>query len=181
MAFARLWNIAPIVAGLVPLAELKAMCRVDHAEEDDLIAGFGLAAAAHVEKVTQKLLTPRAIVLRMAGLPSGRGAVLLRGGPVAAITSVMVDGAAVSGCAAFGDAPAHMVPAADWPVVIGGGYPVEVTYTAGFTAVPPDLLVAIKIMVLDLYERQFDGQGSGDYAAPRAAASLMEPHRVLAC
>jgi len=180
MAFARLWTISALTNGLIALDDLKAMCRVDHDAEDDLIESFGLAAAAHVEKVTQKLLTPRSIVLRMAGLPSGRNAVYLRGGPVASITSVTVDGAAVSGCVAYGDAPAHLVPADGWPVVTGSGYPVEITYVAGFAAAPPDLLAAIKIITMDLYDRRVEDKGSGDYAAPRAAASLMEPHRVLA-
>lgn len=180
MAFHRkVWEAAALQTEVVPLASLRSACRVDHTDEDTLIAAYGLAAASRVEKLTQKLLTPRQITLRTAYLPCGTAPVFLRGGPVASVNSVTVDGVAVAGCQAFGDSPAHLVPPEAWPIPTGEGYPVVVVYVAGFAAPPADLVQAIRIMTADLYDRRSSASTDQAYAAPLAAAALIEPHVVL--
>lgn len=180
MSFTRkVRTIAPLTASVIPLPDLKAACRVDHTDEDALIESYGLAATARAERITGKLMSPRTITLRQEILPCGRKPVFLPGGPVASVTSVTVDGAAVTGCEAFGDGPAHLVPAQDWPVATGDGYPVVIEYVAGFAAVPADLAQAIKIMTADLYDRRASASTDQAYAAPLSAMALLEPHRIL--
>lgn len=180
MAFHRkIWEVTPLSAAIVPLAELKEQCRVDHDDEDATIASFGMAAADTVEKLTQRLLSPRQVVLRMDGLPTGRAPVRLYGGQVQSVTSVVIDGNEVAGCLAYGSSPAQLVPPSDWPIVAGDGLPVVITYVAGFADVPASLTVAMKIITQDLFDRSKSDGGGGEYFVPKNAMALIDMHRVL--
>lgn len=150
----------PGTASVVSLPDLRAHLRVSELEPEFTvqIASCARAAVDAIERETQRLLIPRQVTLLLPGLPSSRGAVELPGGRVASVASVTVDGQAVAGFEVYGDSPAVLVPDADWPVVTGEGYPVEIVYTAGYQSVPPALVSAIKMMVEDLFDRP-DGAG----------------------
>ena len=75
---------------------------------------------------------------------------------------------------------AVLVPAADWPSVVGEGYPVTITYVAGFIAVPMDLQHAVKMLVAEMYERRANAVEGPINRAIVSAEYLMEPHRIWA-
>lgn len=159
---------APTVSA-VPLADLKAHLRVDAEDDDKRIAGLGLTGTAYVEKWTQRALAPRTAVLRLSALPQGATPLALPGGNVGALTSLTVDGVALSGLTVVGDSPARVVPEADWPVPSGAGYPVQAVYTVGYDTPPQPLLDAIKLYVQMLY----DGTETES-----VAQALMRPYRI---
>lgn len=176
----RLWTPAALPAAAVTLADLRAHLRVDHVDEDDLIGKIALAATEAVEKWTQRLLVQRQAVLRLPCLPVGLEPVELPGGVVTSVTSVVADGATVTGATAFGDSPAQLVPAAAWPVVTGDGFPVVITYQVGLTAVPEDLRAAVKMIASDLYERRGQSSAQAANLAAINAEWLMARHRIMA-
>ena len=171
----RIFMPSAATVAAVSILDLKAHLRVDHDAEDDVIQGMGLAAEALVEQFTQRLLTVRACVLNLPGLPNGLEPVELPGGEVAALTFVTVDGVALSGCSII--APNLLVRSTDWPATVAENYPASVAYTAGFSAIPTALRHAVKVIVADLYEtRSSSGPGS---TVPFAATALMQPWRVI--
>lgn len=176
----RVWSVAPLTAGAVSLGLLKDHLRVTHSDEDATISAYGSAATAAVERWTQRLLVRRQAILRLKDLPSGQCPVELPGGEIGSVTTVLVDAVEVTGCTAVGDSPAVLVPAADWPTVTGDGYPVVITYQAGYTAVPVDLQHAIKMIVADMYDTRSSMVDGPTSKAVVSAEWLMAPHRIWA-
>jgi uncharacterized phiE125 gp8 family phage protein len=169
---------APTVA-VVGLAEMKRHLRVDHNDEDQDIAAYEAAAVATVERQTQRLLTPRTATLRLPGLPTGRTPIELPGGAVSAVASVTVNDVALTGFAAFGHSPAVLVPDADWPVLVStGGFPVVITYTAGFAVVPGDLVSAVKLICGSIYDQRANSAPGSMSDVPISAEYLMRAHRI---
>jgi hypothetical protein len=123
-------------------------------------------------------LTPRTITLYLPGLPTGVEPVELPGGFVSALTSVTVDGAAKTGCTVIGHSPALLIPSTDWPAVTGRGYPVTIVYTAGYSAIPVDLLHAVKMIAAEMYEQRETAVSGTTSAAVVCAEYLMAPHRI---
>jgi hypothetical protein len=80
---------------------------------------------------------------------------------------------------ALGDSPAVLVPATDWPVVVGDGYPVVITYVAGYTTPPPDLLHAVKLLATDMFERRANSEDGPQNRVMVSAECLMARHRIL--
>lgn len=176
----RICTSAALTAGVVDLFELKEHLRVTHNEEDAYITGLGIAATLAVERWVQRLLTVRAATLRLTDLPSGQCPIELPGGAVASVTSVTADGVVIAGCTALGDSPALLIPAADWPVVTGEGYPVEIVYQVGMATVPADLLHAVKMIVADMYDARSSAIDGVTSRAMVSAEYLMAPHRIWA-
>ena len=176
----RIVTTAALAAGIVPIYDLKEHLRVTDGHDDDIIRLYGISATAAVERWTQRLLTSRQVVLKLQCLPSGREPIELPGGAVASVTSVVADLLAITGGVALGDSPAVLVPAADWPSVVGEGYPVTITYVAGFVAVPMDLQHAVKMLVAEMYERRANAVEGPINRAIVSAEYLMEPHRIWA-
>lgn len=163
--------------GIVDLVMMQKQARVDIDDpEFPLLAEAEAAAVAHVEKELQKLLTPRQIVLRLPDLPSNRNPVELPGGPVTALTSIVVDGVTVTGTA-FGHSPALLVPDADWPAVTGEGYPVVITYTAGLSTVPDDVKAAVRLLATHLFDNR-NAAGAPMAEIPLGVNALLGPQRI---
>ena len=174
----RIVTIAAPVGEVVALADMKAHLRVTSSAENDLISGYTMAAVAAVEKYTQRLLSAREITLQLPCLPSGRLPLELPGGAVASVDSVLIDGVEFPGCLAFGHSPALLLPPSDWPSVEGVGYPVTVTYTAGYSVVPLDLIHAVKMIVGSMYEDRENATEAATNMVPISAEYLMGRHRV---
>lgn len=171
---------APSGAAVVSTADIRAQVRVDHNDEDALLDAFVAAAEQHVERSIQRYLRPRDVTLRLPCLPVGLVAVALPGGVVSNLASVLIDGAAFDGCVVLGDSPARLVPPSDWPRPEGEVYPVVITYTAGFATVPADLIVAVKMIAAEMYERRETGSAENLASVPVNAALLMRSHRIWA-
>lgn len=179
MAAERIWTVADLTVSAVSVPDLRSHLRVDTTEEDALIAAYGIAATAAVEKFTQRLVIRRSCTLLLSDLPCGSTPVALSGGAVGTITSVTVDGVALIGCAAVGDAPARLLPATTWPTVVGENYPVSIIYTAGFATIPGDLAVAIRLIVGELFEERRNSSEASLSDIPFSAKVLMQPHRIM--
>lgn len=174
----RVWSCAAVTDSAVSLDALREHMRITSTDEDDLLALYGAAATARVERRTQRLLSVRQAVLRLQNLPSGTCMIDLPGGAVSSITSVVADGNAITGCTAVGDSPAVLVPASDWPVIVGTGYPVVITYQVGYSAVPLDLIQAILLIAGDLFERRTNSDEKPSYAVEISAERLMESYVI---
>lgn len=181
MAYAprnRVFAPAALATACVTTLEMRDHLRVTHLEEDMQITAMALAAHRIVERRTQRLLTRRSVTLSLPGLPSGNCPVELPGGEIGSITSVIVDGVAVTGSTFIGDSPALILPADEWPAVAGDGYPVVIVYQAGFTSTPDDLKAAVKLLAAELYERRANAEGGSLNEVPLSALYLMEPWRI---
>jgi uncharacterized phiE125 gp8 family phage protein len=175
----RIWAPSALTVSAVTTADLKDHLRVTHSLEDALIGAYGLAATGAIEKASQRLLQVRAATLRLTDLPSGQEPIELPGGAVASITSVTADGAAITGCTVLGDSPAILLPASDWPIVTGQGYPVTITYQAGHATVPQALVQAVKLMVGHLYANRSAVGESSMAELPLAVGYLIGQYRIL--
>lgn len=174
----RIFEPATPSAPVVSLADMKKHLRVDDTHEDTLIEGDERAAVLTVEAWTQRLLTLRQAVLRLSVLPPDRMPLELPGGRVGSLTSVVIDGEPLTGCVFYGQAPARLFPPTDWPAVSAPGFPVAVTYQAGYAVVPADLVKAVMLIAGSLYrDRENAAQGS---MAPVAVTAeyLMRPYRI---
>lgn len=164
----------------VSLSELKDHCHVSGDDESYLLNEVGLAATAFVERWTQRLLSPRAVVLRLAQPPCGKTPLDIPGGVVQALTSVEIDGVTVSGLSVHGDSPARIYPTDDWPAAVGTDLPVVVTYTAGYTAAPYPLKQAVKLIAAELFDQRRQGSEKPMTTAPVSAEYLMANFRIRA-
>ncbi|MBF9042958.1 hypothetical protein HKCCE4037_06450 [Rhodobacterales bacterium HKCCE4037] len=168
-------------AEVVSVADMRLHLRIDASDtsHDGFIADCEASAVNAVEKYTQRLLTKRTVTLSLPGLPFGRCPVELPGGRIASVTSVTIDGEDLADVSATGDAPAVLVPDADWPAVTGEGYPVTIVYEAGYAAgeVPPLLLTAVKLWTEDLFDRPESGS-DGISMVLRRAMDLADLYRI---
>ena len=175
----RIFEPSDLSSPPISVAVLREYLRVSHNTEDGLIGDLAAAATGHVERFIQQLLTRRPAVLRLPCLPPARIPIELPGGPVGAVTDFKVDGVSISPLpVAAGHSPALLMPATDWQVAVGTGYPVEINYTVGFAVIPAPLRVALMMVVADLYDRRGSMVDGNLSEAPVAAAALMRPFRV---
>jgi uncharacterized phiE125 gp8 family phage protein len=160
---------------------MRDHCRVSGPDDDAVLTAYEAAAVEAVERWTQRLLTPRAVTLRLPNLPLGRMPIELPGGRVSAVASVTALEAEMPAFEFLGDSPALLVPAADWPVLTGAeGYPVTITYTAGYATVPADLVHAVKLIAAEMYERRENATEGALTPVVVSAEYLMKPHRIWA-
>lgn len=177
----RIVEIAAPSGAVVSVDDLREHVRMTGVTTDDsLLEGAEKAAVSMIEMETGRLLISRQVILRLPDLPQQREPIELPGGDVSAVASVVADGVAVTGAAAYGRSPAVLVPGSDWPAVEGQGYPVTITYTAGFATVPGDIVQAIKLLV-GHYHLYTEAIISGTIASelPLGVESLIRPHRIL--
>ncbi len=176
--FDRVFEPAALTSIVVDLEEAKDHERIPSSRDDLAMQSFLTAAQDRVERISHRLLTARACVLRLMMTPGGSDPIELPGGIVASITSVTVDGVAVTGCTCYGDSPARLYPAAAWPVAIGTVYPVVVTYVAGYATIPQSLRVAIKMLAGEMNNRREVATEDAVHLAPFTADSLIELYRI---
>lgn len=174
----RIWTLAPLTVCAVDLEDLKSHLRETSSNEDGLITAYGLAATSAAERWTQRVISPRQAVLSLPCLPYGVAPIELPGGDVVSLTSVVVDGAPVTGGTVIGNSPALLIPATDWPTITGTGYPVTITYQVGMVAIPQDLMHAIKVMVAEMFERRENSVEGQISEVPISSEWLMAPHRI---
>lgn len=173
------WSLADLTEPAVTVTAMRSHLREDSDDQDDVIVAAALAATRAVERFTQRALVQRQATLQARGLPCGRDGLRLPGGVVTAVTSVTIEGAAFTGFAVVGTSPAWLVPNADWPVVTDEGWPVTVIYTCGPAQVSADLLMAVRLLAAELYERRSDASEMSLSEVPLSARALMTPHRIL--
>lgn len=176
----------------VTLAEAKAHLRIEHTDEDALIASLVLAARLHVERLLAIAMLNQGWSLLLDRWPSDAVTIPLY--PVASLTAVTVRDA---------DGLPAVVPAADysldkasrmarldrssatvvWPPPGPPMNGIEISFQAGFgdTAmqVPEPLRQAVVRLAADWYEARSTVEvGSAEQPLPAAVAALVAPYRV---
>jgi len=177
----RIWTASDAASGVVSLNMLKDQMYIelDVTEQDGLITSYGDAAVASVEKSTLRLLSSRECTLSLRKLPSGKCPIELPGGMVSSLISVFVDGVEFTGCTAIGHSPALLIPSEDWPEVVGDGYPVTITYVAGYSIVPADLIHSVLMIAAELEQRRTEGFEGALTQALISAEYLMKTYRIM--
>lgn len=181
------FGVSPILA-----ADLKLHARIDAADEDAAVAQQLAAAADMVESRTGRLLTERAVTLRLPAFPARIDQEIdLPGGRCASVTSISyVDADAAAQTLAVEDwyldavsTPARigLAGGALWPVTRPWGLPVTIAYVAGYAAnaCPPALLQAVRMLAAELHDQRREGViGVSATAAPVGATALMAPYVI---
>jgi uncharacterized phiE125 gp8 family phage protein len=184
--------LSPPAIEPVSLAEAKAYLRVEHDDDDDVIAALVAGARIHVEAQTRRALIAQSWrLIRDAWPDSGRIAITpspLRELLAARVyrldgTTQAIDVAAFA--ADMASAPAVLAFAAGALPAPGravGGIELDIEAGYGDAAsdVPEPLRQAIRVLVAHWYEnRGLIGLGGPVAVLPYGAAALIQPYRVL--
>jgi uncharacterized phiE125 gp8 family phage protein len=176
----------------VTLAEAKSFLRVEHGDDDDVIAALIAGARVHVEAQTRRALIAQSWRLIRDAWP-GDGRIAVLPAPLRQLLAARVhrfDGSTqaidvagfVADMAAAPAVLAVMAGALPAPgrVIAGIELDVEVGYGDAPANVPEGLRQAIRILVAHWYEnRGLIAAGSGVAVLPQTAAALIAPYRVL--
>jgi uncharacterized phiE125 gp8 family phage protein len=184
--------LTPPAAEPLSLAEAKAWLRVDHDDDDALIAALVASARIHIEKETRRALIAQTWRIVRDAWPAG-GRIEAYPAPLRQVLAARVydsagaaqaidaevfaiDGAAAPGVIAF--AP-YALPRPG-RAIAGIEIDVEAGYGATASDVPEPFKQAIRQLVAHWYENR--GAGPPDENAlrmPASVAALVAPYRVL--
>lgn len=177
---------------MIDTAKAKAWLKVEHADEDALIAGLVNSAVAHIEAITGKFLSPKAFTQTLRGFPvQSPYLVKLHRGPVTGITSVAYDpsdGSVEATVLNFRLAEGHgrffngtLQPAFGerWPGALAGAGTVRITGTAGYAeGEAPELDTACLQLVAHWYlNREAVATGTIATELPMTVKALIGPYR----
>jgi uncharacterized phiE125 gp8 family phage protein len=195
--------ITPPAAEPVSLAELKAWCRVDASDQDELIGGLGIAAREYVEQALGRQLVTATYDLVLDAFPAD--AIAIPRPPLQSIVSVEYDDRdgvvqTVPSDRYYVDAASldvgWIVPlaSAPWPATLDAINTVRARFVAGYgdpNDVPERIKIAIKGLAAWWFEQPeavggvvgetVDGVGSTQRArgpAPLHVRSLINQARV---
>lgn len=183
----------PVATELLTTAAAKAFLRVDHADEDALIATLVSSARAYVEQFTARYVgaqTVEAELSRDDVRSLCRGCALYPRGPMTALTSVTLYDSANNATAVT--ASLYRAETGEYPSLTqnpeGAGFTSQLTtyavrasraavlvYAAGHTLadLPPALLQAWRLLVADYYTNRV-----APGLASAAARALLDPYRT---
>jgi len=179
----------------VPLEDLKAHCRVEITDDDDLIFALGVAAREKIELDTGRALCTQTWILYGSGFPvSGTIAIQLSHPPLqsATITYTTTSGVASTTWSATeyqvdtASQPGRIMPAYgySYPTAYDSYNSVAIEFVCGYGAsydVPAMLKHALKMLVGTWYEHRemiVIGTIATDIPAPVAYESLIYPYRM---
>jgi uncharacterized phiE125 gp8 family phage protein len=172
------------------LDEAKAFLRLDHDDDDDVVAALIAGARVHVEAQTRRAFITQSWRLVRDRWP-GDGCIEVRPAPLHALSAARIyrsDGSTQSiDPAAFvadkaKSALAFAAGALPPPGRIAAGIELDVSvgYGDAATDVPQPLRQAIRVLVAHWYEnRGLIAAGTGVAVLPETAASLIAPYRVM--
>ena len=172
----QLAETAPVVEP-VTLAEAKEYARIDGSTEDTLITSLIKMARLHCESFTGKSLIPKTVTVTSFTYPyqfqMPYGPLLAENNVTKCVT---LDQNAVETTLNY------QINAGLYPklFIIGGAqsYKFKLVYTAGFTTVPDDIKLAIKMMVNTLYERREDFSDLQAIESPLGVKALLMPYKT---
>jgi uncharacterized phiE125 gp8 family phage protein len=172
------------------VADAKTFLRVEHADDDVLIAALIAAARGHVEALSRRaLLVQRWRFVLDAWPKSGR--LDLRMGPLRSVIAARVFDAAnnahsIDAGTFVVDAAANIIASPCWALPLPGRatagieLDVELGYGALATDVPDALRHAIRMLVAHWYEnRGLAAVGANVAVLPAGVDALVAPYRVL--
>lgn len=161
-------DLSQPASGAVTLAAAKTFLRVDHPDEDDLIADLIQTAALQIEsRCGVSLITRRQ---RLMQTTDGTGVYLNRF-PVKSVELVYLNGASVDFEANVRARPVH--------VIFEGAGDVGVNFTAGFGETPEDIPVPLRQAVLLLLAHLYEYRGVDEAVPPPLMMidALIQPYR----
>ncbi|MGI8525863.1 MAG: head-tail connector protein [Pseudolabrys sp.] len=173
------------------LAEAKAWLRVEHDDDDGVIAALIAGARLHVEAQTRRALITQSWRLVLDGWPQ-RGRIEVRPAPLRTLIAARVfdpDGMAhdVDTQAFVPDLANAALVFALWalplPGRIAAGVELDVTVGYGDAAadVPAPLRQAIRVLIAHWYEnRALVTTGPNFSALPASVSALLAPYRMVA-
>jgi len=165
---------------VLPLADAKAQCEVEDAYtgHDNLIKAFRDAAVAHVERVTNLILTPGEFEWEGTAFPRDLPARPVHS--VDTVTYVAGDGMAATytGTRLSGN---WLLPSfgSAWPSSYGA---VKVRFTAGLLNLEgyADVVLAVRMLTAHAFANREAVSDRQMHEMPLAAASLLGPHMWVA-
>lgn len=179
--------VTPATTYPVTLAEAKAHCRVDGTAEDSLINGLISAATEYVEQYCGRAIMAQTLKL---SLDDFSDEMLLTRGPVQSVTFVKYYDTAdteqtLSGTVYQSDLisdPARIVLAdgQSWPTADERANAVNVTYVAGYSAVPAPIKHAILLLIGQWFDSRSDASDKPMSSMPNAVEALLTNYRSFA-
>lgn len=168
------------------LAEAKAHLRVDHDDENDLIAIYMAAAVSAIDGPRgrlKKALLAQTWETAFDAFPSAE--IRLPVMPLLSVTSVTYtdeDGVSqtLDGSAYEVDAYSDygwIIPTGNWPATMATVNAVVVRWVAGGDVCPPDIKAAMLLMLGHLYENRAAVSGEAVHEVPLAVAAICDRHR----
>lgn len=175
-------------AGIYPVSstEVKNHLKVEHTDDDTLIAALIEAATFAAENYCNRSFLPETVTQYQDSFNTWDRPIYLHRNPARAITSVKyqdsdnVQQTLVSGTDYLLDSfsePARVYSLDNWPTTKTIENAVEIIYTAGYddaASVPGPIRAAILLIIADLYENREDRPKR----LPSAAEYLLDPYRV---
>jgi uncharacterized phiE125 gp8 family phage protein len=172
------------------LGAARAHLRVDHFDEDAVIASFILAARQHIETITGLALCTTGYTMTLDDFPPGEMITLPRE-PVQSVTAVRYyndAGALVEWSSSEWEADLYSLPPRlrprdgyTWPISKDRLAAVQIEFVAGFGGpemVPQSILQAMRVLVGHFHEHREAVQSGGSAVAlPFAVDALLAPYR----
>jgi hypothetical protein len=161
----------------VTLAQAKEYARIDGSSEDALITSLITMARTHCESYIGKCIVLKTVTITSFTYPYQ---FQMPYGP-------LTNEANISKCVTLDqngvETPLiYQVNAGLFPklFIIGGAqsYKFKLIYSAGFTTVPEDIKLAIKMMVNTLYERREDFSDLQAIPSPLGVKALLMPYKT---
>lgn len=183
--------LVPPTAEPLSVAEAKAFLRVDHDDDDAVIAALIAAARGHLEALTRRALLLQTWRVVLDRWPAD-GRVRLRIGPLRAVLAARVFDAAGEAHAIdtevfVVDAAADLIASPCWALpapgrdIAGIALDVELGFGALASDVPEPLRQALRLLVAHWYENRGIAAIGGSVAMlPANVTALAAPYRGLA-
>jgi uncharacterized phiE125 gp8 family phage protein len=172
------------------VAELKSFLRVEHGDDDSIIAALIAAARGHVEALTRRALLVQSWRFVLDAWPAD-GRVTLRMGPLRSVIAARVydhaNNAATIDIETFVvDTAAGVIASPCWALpapgrsTAGVELDLQLGYGADAADVPDPLRHAIRMLVAHWYEnRGLAAAGTSVAVLPAGVGALIAPYRVL--
>jgi len=182
-------SVAPSTVSPVTLQEALDWCRVDGSSSDSLIVSSLVnVATEQLEKATNRYFNSRTVIGHFDSIAESSferfAYIQLRRGPLGAVSGMTVEigGSKVSFISYTvkdtGGFP-RLLLTKGIPSVDDVAYPVEVTFTAGYSDVPEDIKTMIKQYTLFLYENRGDVIPDGKVGFPLEVKMIMKKYRIV--
>ena len=172
------------------VAEAKAYLRVEHGDDDAIIAALFAAARGHVEALTRRALLVQRWRFVLDAWPAN-GRFSPRMGPLRSVVAARVFDAAgaahsIDVATFVVDAAAELIASPVWSMPLPGRssagieLDVELGYGAAASDVPDPLRHSIRMLVAHWYEnRGLVATGTTVAVLPAGVDALVAPYRVL--
>lgn len=175
----------------VSLDEAKAHLRVDHDDEDALIARLVKNARETAERHTGRAFIAQSWKLWRDCWPqNGSGAIEIPKPPLIAVTGVVVTSRSGAETTLSSDAyivdrasvPGRLVPKETtvFPVDLAEANAIALSFEAGYGASASDVPAAIRTAILNLVAHQYEQRGNAPAQPPAETLALLAPFRVIA-